>query len=423
MIKLVLIFFFLLNFPVIAQENYWLPTNWPSSSGYVYDIASDSSGRIYAATFDAGVFLTTDKGQTWTDLNVTTTNITCITLNKFNDIYIGTYGDGLYGSTDQGVTWNKYSLPASQINRVVLGIDQTIFVATFADSAVYRSDDNGKNWTVINKGIDFGTIPIGAPSIASGSDGEVYVITMSGKVYVSRDKGNNWTDIDFPLDNNPMTSDDNIITLLPISTGYVFVAGSGGVCRYKVDNKTWERINIGVQEPNIFVRVLAVTKEGYILRGSEYSYSGTVYLSTDNGDHWVNHSQGLPLEAIFGFAVDPEGNIFAANYGKGVFISNPSRTSLDYHKNGLLPDLELGQNYPNPFNPTTKIEYSIPQTSFVTIKVFDILGREVATLVNEEKRTGNYEVEFNGKELTSGIYFYKIQAGDFVNTRKMILLR
>ncbi len=86
-------------------------------------------------------------------------------------------------------------------------------------------------------------------------------------------------------------------------------------------------------------------------------------------------------------------------------------------------DFVLKQNYPNPFNPTTKIRYQIPKLSFVTLKVFDVLGREVAALVNEEKPAGRYEVEFNATSLSSGVYFYQLQAGSFVETKKMVLLR
>jgi predicted GH43/DUF377 family glycosyl hydrolase len=94
-------------------------------------------------------------------------------------------------------------------------------------------------------------------------------------------------------------------------------------------------------------------------------------------------------------------------------------------------DYVLRQNYPNPFNPTTKIRYEIPELSFVTVKVYDVLGSEVAILVNEEKPIGSYEVEFNAASLPSGIYFYRLQAGspstnsgqDFVETKKMVLLK
>ena len=86
-------------------------------------------------------------------------------------------------------------------------------------------------------------------------------------------------------------------------------------------------------------------------------------------------------------------------------------------------NITLHQNFPNPFNPTTKIQYSIPQSSNVVIKVFNILGREIETLVNEEKPVGTYEVNWNASNLTSGVYFYRLQAGDFAQTRKMILLK
>jgi len=90
----------------------------------------------------------------------------------------------------------------------------------------------------------------------------------------------------------------------------------------------------------------------------------------------------------------------------------------------LIPvQYALFQNYPNPFNPSTKITYTIPELSFITLKVYDVLGKEIATLVNEEKPAGNYEVEFDSSELTSGIYFYRLQAGSFVETKKMILLK
>jgi len=83
----------------------------------------------------------------------------------------------------------------------------------------------------------------------------------------------------------------------------------------------------------------------------------------------------------------------------------------------------LSQNYPNPFNPTTTISYKIPQTEFVSLKIYDILGREAATLVNEEKPAGSYEVQFNANGLTSGIYFYQLRAGEYSETKKMLLLK
>ncbi|MCG6960998.1 T9SS type A sorting domain-containing protein, partial [bacterium BMS3Abin03] len=90
----------------------------------------------------------------------------------------------------------------------------------------------------------------------------------------------------------------------------------------------------------------------------------------------------------------------------------------------VLPNkIELKQNFPNPFNPTTRIQYSIASKQFVSLKVYDSLGKEVKILVNEEKPAGTYEANFSSKNLPSGTYFYKIKAGEFVQTKKMVLLR
>ncbi|MCP5061990.1 MAG: T9SS type A sorting domain-containing protein [Ignavibacteriae bacterium] len=83
----------------------------------------------------------------------------------------------------------------------------------------------------------------------------------------------------------------------------------------------------------------------------------------------------------------------------------------------------LSQNYPNPFNPTTTISYSIPELSNITLKVFDVLGKEIITLVSEQKLKGNYKIEFNASQLPSGTYFYRLQSGNFLETKKLILVK
>ena len=93
------------------------------------------------------------------------------------------------------------------------------------------------------------------------------------------------------------------------------------------------------------------------------------------------------------------------------------------HTSNIPYAFTLEQNYPNPFNPSTIIKYSIPSESFTTLKVYDVLGNEVATLVNSEKPAGNYEVEFNAKGLSSGIYFYKLKSSGSVLVRKMMVVK
>jgi hypothetical protein len=91
--------------------------------------------------------------------------------------------------------------------------------------------------------------------------------------------------------------------------------------------------------------------------------------------------------------------------------------------NSALTDYDLKQNFPNPFNSETKIIYHIPNSGFTTLKVYDVLGNEVITLVSEEKKAGRYEAVFNGARLSSGVYFYKIQTGQFIQTKKLILVK
>ena len=101
-------------------------------------------------------------------------------------------------------------------------------------------------------------------------------------------------------------------------------------------------------------------------------------------------------------------------------LNTPTDVAIEQKENVTY---RLFQNYPNPFNPSTKINYTVPKSGFVTIKVYDLLGREVTTLVNENKPVGNYNVEFNAGKLVSGVYFYRMNAGDFVQTKKLILLK
>ena len=107
----------------------------------------------------------------------------------------------------------------------------------------------------------------------------------------------------------------------------------------------------------------------------------------------------------------------------GTISRTPITTGVEEFESSLPTQYALQQNYPNPFNPATTIEYSIPQQSPVTVKIFDLLGREVAVLVNEEKDAGRYSVQWNAAAMPSGIYFYRLQTGQFTEAKRMILMK
>lgn len=113
----------------------------------------------------------------------------------------------------------------------------------------------------------------------------------------------------------------------------------------------------------------------------------------------------------------------AYNFTAGTRYTFDCPTGIQPISQGIPHTYQLEQNYPNPFNPATEIKYSIPKLGLVKLVVYDILGREVKTLVNEMKQPGNYEIKFDGQNYASGVYFYKIEAGDFTAVKKMVLVK
>ena len=145
------------------------------------------------------------------------------------------------------------------------------------------------------------------------------------------------------------------------------------------------------------------------------------WYENDGNEIFTPHiitSEALAAYSIYAIDVDSVGDI-------DVLSASFADDKIAWYENlGPTPtSLALMQNYPNPFNPSTKISYQIQEVSFVTLKVYDVLGNEIETLVNTEKPAGTYEITWNAIDLPSGVYFYRIVAGDFVETKKMILTK
>jgi hypothetical protein len=147
-----------------------------------------------------------------------------------------------------------------------------------------------------------------------------------------------------------------------------------------------------------------------VLTYMPYYHTKQVSYSLSQGDTIVYK--------IYGNGGYREGGLLGPNYVK--LTGLPTDIEFVYT---TPSEFLLSQNYPNPFNPLTSIQYQFPEKEFVTIRVFDVLGKEVATLVNEEKPAGTYEVIFNASDYSGGVYFYRIQAGNFVEIKKMMLMK
>jgi hypothetical protein len=121
----------------------------------------------------------------------------------------------------------------------------------------------------------------------------------------------------------------------------------------------------------------------------------------------------------------PSGKIIASDRQTGLYVikTDSVLTGGNNNNNNIPKNYTLKQNYPNPFNPVTKIEYSLPQNSYITLKVYNILGKEVATLADKYERAGNHVVTYDAANLASGIYFYTLKSGNFTQTKKMTLIK
>lgn len=163
--------------------------------------------------------------------------------------------------------------------------------------------------------------------------------------------------------------------------------------------------------------------------------TGSFYLTPLAQTNIVQNNAATPTASNFAypqsvFVDSHSGHIWVTDFDNNRVLRFDVSTLTGIDESNATPVLTnyfLGQNYPNPFNPSTRIQYAIRSTQFVTLKVYDVLGKEVVTLVNEDKSAGNYEVEFNisviKNQASSGIYFYQIKAGDFIQTKKMALIK
>jgi uncharacterized delta-60 repeat protein len=169
---------------------------------------------------------------------------------------------------------------------------------------------------------------------------------------------------------------------------------------------------------------------------ARYSTYGTLdyqFGALGLGSVRVSINGGAAADDARSVALQADGKIVLAGYTKNLYTQHEfslarimpqeSPVSVKAEPSSLPEKYELGQNYPNPFNPTTTISFTLPSKSFVSLKVFDALGREVSTLISEEMPVGTYTRQWNGGKLASGVYFYRLQAGSFIQTKKLLLLK
>jgi len=276
--------------------------------------------------------------------------------------------------------------------------------ACIQGGGLFRSENNGELWTEID-GNHFYSYLV--------DDSKIFAGTFTG-IYESVNDGLTWYQTGLP---------NKIISSISNNNNYFFATNyTYGIFRSSDKGLTWSEFNQGLPLDNLHpYTVFAV--DSLIFAGLT---SNKIYLSKNNGLTWKEFSKGIGISEYtyhVKFAVNGNKIFVSFLYNSLWYCDLSEITSLTEINSSTADKFILFQNYPNPFNPITNIIYSLFKTCFITIKVYDLLGKEVTTLVKEEKQAGNYNINFNAVNLSSGVYFYRMQAGTFSETKKLILIK
>ena len=317
-------------------------------------------------------------------------------------------------------------LPYNYVNCIAIDGNGNKWIVT--GSGLVKYDDT--NWTIYDTNSGLPDIYMTSNCIAIDRNENKWIGTTWGGLAKYDDT--NWTVYDA---SNSGLPGNNVNCIAIDGNGNKWIGTNEGLVKYDDTNWTvYDTSNSGL--PSNHVHCLAIDESGNKWIGTEWS--GLAKFDDTNWTVYNTANSGLPDNRVNCITIDGNGNKWIG-VGNPVLIAPviaPTGGLAAFNENGIITSVEskdnkvdypvkfiLSQNYPNPFNPVTSIQYAISSRQFVTLKVYDVLGREVATIVNEEKPAGNYEVKFDGANLASGVYFYRLTAGNFVETKKMILLR
>ncbi len=403
---------------------------------------------VMAASRSKGLFRTTNNGGTWERSGISEEDVSALIVTPQQAIIAGTYGDRIFRSIDAGGSWRQLSSGLTCDNVFSLGmVDAALFVAT--DCGVVVSSDEGDHWSNVSQGFiaggafalakdglaniyagtnfgvyrspdtgrtwqQSGLIGSKVTGMAAGAGDDIFAMTSVEGVFKSSDHGASWMSLGLV--------ENDLQSIAVNAANTIFVGGAGRVYISTNDGVVWNYTLVS----EAFVYSLALRDASTIVAGTGQG----IFVSTNEGQTWVPRSGGLSQTLVLSVAVDNQGYVYAGTYHGGAYRSVLPLTSVEHP--GILPSsFELSQNYPNPFNPKTDIRYTIPlqrdgqigNSRNVTLRIFDLLGREIAALVNERKEPGEYIVSWDAGNLPSGIYFYRLTAGQVTATKKMLLVR
>lgn len=381
---------------------------WTSSSSgmgnqTIYTMMMQGS-TIFAGTNDTGLYRTTDQGVFWSHISgIPRNQYVWGSVSNNQYVYVGTNGNGIYRSTNSGATFTQSNAGLTSFNpRAFVVKDNNVFAAFWSGNVIYKSSNNGIDW-----------LPAGN---ANGSFMEMmlvgntlYAAAWGNGVYKSTNDGVNWININSGLGSNA-------VACIASKGNDIYAGTTGGYYKSTNGGTNWTICNQGVTGTPSDLLILPTTTFACTSSG--------VFRTTNDGITWTQINTGLSNTNVYQLLSDNT-YLYAGTSSSGVFKRPLSEVinSVNQISSNVPEGFSISQNYPNPFNPTTKIKFDLRTSENVKLVVFDAVGKEVATLVNEKLGAGSYEADFDGANLTSGIYFYKISAGSFNSVKKMMLVK
>jgi photosystem II stability/assembly factor-like uncharacterized protein len=401
--------FFVSTCTLFAQLSFWNQLNI-SLNEYIYAITVTSHGKIFVGT-STGVYCSNDTGKTWASRKSglpINSSVGTITSDAEGNVYAGIYSTGIYRLMNNDTTWIEMNtgLTKKNISSVVAHpVKQIVYAGTY-NSGSFLWIKNGTSWSTIDTSL---SDPHIGCFLVDTLNNNIFAGTWSG-VFRSSNDGTTWQRVG-------STTSFVITTMAVNSKGYIFAGSSNyGIFRSTDNGMNWVPKNTAMFDSLV---------SNLIVNSKDIIYTSTsmgVFYSTNDGNSWVPIS-GVTSRVSF-LTFDNDNYLYAGTQNGKVYRSKISTsTGVNTITNQMPNTFELYQNYPNPFNPTTTIEYQIPSQSFIVLKIFDLLGREVATLINEKKDAGSYSVQWNASKQSSGVYFYQLSAEGFVNIKKLIFLK
>ncbi|MEJ5306550.1 MAG: T9SS type A sorting domain-containing protein [Ignavibacteria bacterium] len=356
-----------------------------------------------------GVFLSTNNGNSWSSIKQGLTNTDVRSLVFLGtDLFAGTYGGGVFRSSNNGTNWSAVNSGLTDLEINCLTVSGTNLFAGTDGGGIFLSTNLGQTWTQVNSGLTGISAKYVTSIIVHGNN--IYAGTDGSGVYISINNGQSWISSSLGGRN---------VYCFSVSGTNLLAGTYGGVYLSTDYGTNWSNASTGLTgSTGIDVRAL-VTSGSSVFAGI---YNGGVFYLNSIGSNWIEANTGLTSKSIRSLTVF-QGYLFAGA-GNGIWRRPLSEiiTSVKQSSSGLPDNFTLHQNYPNPFNPSTKITWQSPVSGYTTLKVYDVLGREVALLVNEYLNAGSYEVEFNAFGLSSGVYLCRlINNSGYSKTIKMLL--